>query len=82
MSIEKQMAEDNKILEIVTGSHLYGTNTKKSDKDYVGIFMPDKEFAFHRVPRRQTDTYQEKMFDYILTGNTLLDRAYNIIRKI
>jgi phage/plasmid-like protein (TIGR03299 family) len=40
------------------------------------------DFAFHRIPRRQTDTYQEKMFDYILTGNTLLDRAYNIIRRI
>lgn len=32
----------NRILEITTGSHLYGTNTETSDKDFVGVFIADK----------------------------------------
>ena len=45
------MAEKNKILEIVTGSHLYGTATETSDKDYVGVFLPDIPYilGFKRV---------------------------------
>jgi len=42
---ERDIAEKNKILEIVSGSHLYGTNTEKSDKDYYGIFMPSIEYV-------------------------------------
>lgn len=42
---ERVMAEDNKILEIVAGSWLYGTaNPETSDKDYVGIFLPNVEY--------------------------------------
>lgn len=41
----RQQAEDNKILEIVTGSHLYGTSTPESDEDFVGIFMPPEEYV-------------------------------------
>jgi len=32
------------ILKIRTGSHLYGTNTEDSDKDYVGIFLPPPNY--------------------------------------
>jgi len=32
--------EQNIILEIKTGSHLYGTNVPTSDIDYVGIYIP------------------------------------------
>jgi hypothetical protein len=42
---EREIAEKNKILEIVTGSFLYGTNMPESDKDYVGVFMPDIEYV-------------------------------------
>lgn len=41
----KTMAENNKILEVVTGSYLYGTNLPESDKDYVGVFLPDVEYV-------------------------------------
>lgn len=46
-----KIAEDNKILEITVGSHLYGTNTPTSDIDYSGVFLPVKEliFGFQRV---------------------------------
>lgn len=39
-----QIAEDNRILEIKVGSHLYGTLTPNSDVDYAGIFLPPKHF--------------------------------------
>lgn len=35
--------EENKILEIVCGSHLYGTNTPESDKDFVGVMIGDED---------------------------------------
>jgi uncharacterized protein len=31
------------MLKIIVGSHLYGLATETSDKDYKGIFMPDRE---------------------------------------
>jgi len=41
---EKIMAENNRILEIISGSFLYGTAIPGvSDKDFVGIFMPNEE---------------------------------------
>jgi predicted nucleotidyltransferase len=46
-----QIADENKILEIRVGSHLYGTNTPTSDFDYSGVFLPTKAlvFGFQRV---------------------------------
>ncbi len=41
-----EIANKNKILEIIVGSHLYGTNTPTSDLDYSGVFLPTKEFVF------------------------------------
>jgi hypothetical protein len=38
----KSIALNNRILEIRIGSHLYGTNTKDSDLDQGGIFIPPK----------------------------------------
>lgn len=34
------------ILKMVSGSNLYGTNTENSDKDFLGIFLPTKDFVF------------------------------------
>ena len=42
---EREMAEQNKILVIKTGSHLYGTTTESSDVDYIGIFLPNIEYV-------------------------------------
>lgn len=43
---EQKLAEDNLILKVVTGSHLYGFNTNKSDVDYQGIFIPPKQYVY------------------------------------
>lgn len=42
---EQLIAENNKILELGIGSYLYGTNIDTSDKDYLGIFMPNIEYV-------------------------------------
>lgn len=38
--------EQNKILKIRVGSHLYGTNTEQSDEDFSGIFIADDDYYF------------------------------------
>lgn len=42
---EQRMAVSNRILYCAVGSHLYGTNTKDSDLDYAGIFIPDPDYV-------------------------------------
>ena len=42
---ERDMSQKNLILKVLTGSHLYGTSTPQSDKDYIGIFIPDKDYV-------------------------------------
>lgn len=49
------VAESNKILEIKSGSHLYGTNTPNSDNDFVGIFVPNKEIIYKISPCYEVD---------------------------
>jgi len=42
---EQEMAQRNLIFKAMVGSKLYGTDTPKSDRDYVGVFIPDKEYV-------------------------------------
>lgn len=44
MSDNLKIAEDNLVLKILSGSHLYSTATENSDRDYVGIFIPPKDY--------------------------------------
>ena len=44
MNITSENIDDFKILEIITGSNLYGTNTPSSDLDYGGIFIAPKDY--------------------------------------
>jgi predicted nucleotidyltransferase len=62
---EQEMAEKNCILKLITGAHLYGTNTENSDKDYVGVFIPDKDYVLglkecERVEQRTNPTSSGK----------------------
>jgi len=43
---ERDMVLKNRILEIKTGSTLFGLLTPTSDTDYSGIFLPNKEYVF------------------------------------
>lgn len=40
---EQELAQENKILEINTGSTLYGTRTPESDCDKIGVFIANWE---------------------------------------
>lgn len=51
----KRAAEQNKILEVRGGSHLYGTNTPSSDEDFIGIFMPPKEYVLGLKSVKEVD---------------------------
>lgn len=43
---------DNLIVKLVFGSHLYGTSTPDSDTDYKGIFLPTRDqILLGRVPK-------------------------------
>jgi len=42
---EQEMAKKNLIFKAITGSKLYGTDTPQSDADYVGVFIPSKEYV-------------------------------------
>lgn len=40
------------IVKMKFGSHLYGTNTRNSDEDYKGIFLPsEEEIVLGRIPK-------------------------------
>jgi predicted nucleotidyltransferase len=54
-SAEQDMAENNLILKIRTGSKLYGTATDNSDSDYLGVFIPNKEYVIGLKKCEQVD---------------------------
>lgn len=76
MNFEK-MAQENKILEVRVGSHLFGTDTADSDLDLYGIFMPSKEIVFgfqkceniklDQVAKDETGRNTKDAIDYTLT---------------
>lgn len=45
------------LVEMIFGSHLYGTNSSTSDHDYKGVFMPTREqIILQRVPHSLHDS--------------------------
>ncbi len=52
----------NKICKVVYGSHLYGTNSSNSDRDFKGVYLPTKEDLYlQQVENSITfDTRDEK----------------------
>lgn len=75
----KKIAEENRILEIRVGSHLFGTDTEDSDLDLFGLFMPSNEllYGFQRCEevdlgtvdkddtgRNTKDAIDRKLHDY------------------
>jgi hypothetical protein len=45
------------VVEMVFGSHLYGTDTPESDRDYKGVYLPTKkEVLLSRTPKNISDS--------------------------
>ena len=42
---EIELAKNNLIYKVITGSYAYGTRTPESDMDYSGIFIPSEDYV-------------------------------------
>lgn len=93
----KKMAEENRILEVRIGSHLFGTNTPDSDLDLFGVFMPCDEtlFGFQRCEevdlgtackddtgRNTKDAVDRKLHDFRKFVRLLMQNNPNILHVI
>ena len=78
---ERIIAEKNKILELVAGSFLYGTNTETSDKDYYGVFVPDVEYVLGFRRCEEVDFSIVKKDDNDKNTPDSVDRKFYELRK-
>lgn len=44
-----------------------------------GVMQAVSDFATHRIPKRMTDTYKERLFDETINGNSMIDLAYDLM---
>jgi len=70
----KEMVDRGTILKIISGSCMYGTNTVDSDKDYIGICIPIKDYIlgmhkFEQLEERTNPSNSDKQ-------NTKADNDY------
>jgi len=76
--------EQNKILKIRTGSHLYGTNTPESDEDFSGIFIADEDYYFglKKLENDELDLSVESRDERGKNTSEALDYKLYEIRKL
>lgn len=76
-----ELIDNNKILEIKTGSWLYGLNTPSSDIDYQGIFLPDKKhiLGFNRI--EEIDLSIKNKLENGKNSKDAIDRKFYEFRK-
>ena len=69
------------ILEIRTGSHLYGTNTESSDEDFCGIVLPDvsEVFGFEHMEEQDVSTVSKNAAGK--NNSDAVDRKFYEFRK-
>ena len=74
-----------KIMEIVAGSHLYGTNTPDSDTDVKSIFLPNRrEILLQRVPsvivgKRDKKAGERNTSEDVDTENFSLQKFFEMV---
>jgi len=61
----KEIVEKNKILEIKTGSNLYGLETPESDVDYGGVFVEPIEFVLPTTRQILSPFYRHESLNEI-----------------
>jgi len=79
--MDKETVLRNSILEIKSGSHLYGLNTQNSDLDYAGIFMPTKEYVFGFKKCEEVDLSIKDKLETGENSKDAIDRKFYEFRK-
>jgi len=92
-----ELAENNKIIEIKVGSHLYGTHTTNSDIDHAGVFLPPKEFVLglqrveevdlsikdkNAAGKNTPDAIDRKLYEFRKFIKLALENNPNIIEQV
>lgn len=77
----KQAAKENRILEINTGSNLYGTATSESDLDFVGVFLPPKEYILGLQSVKEVDIGIKSKDENDKNTSTAVDRKLYEFRQ-
>ena len=75
------LVNDNKILETITGSFLYGTNVETSDKDYVGIFIAPTKYYLGLEKVEEVDLSIVSKLENGKNSEDAIDRKYYEFRK-
>ena len=70
----------NIILEVQSGSHLYGTTTPESDNDYLGIFIPSKEYILGLESIEEYDLSSEDKLPSGRNTSKAVDRKFYELR--
>ncbi|MBF0565597.1 MAG: nucleotidyltransferase domain-containing protein [Nitrospirae bacterium] len=73
--------ENNKVLEIISGSHLYGTATPASDKDLIGIFIGDELIYFGLEIVEEADLSIKDKTENNKNTKDAIDRKFYEIRR-
>jgi len=77
----KDIANENRILEVRVGSHLFGTETEDSDLDLFGVFMPSKEMCFGFQVCNEVDLGIKSKDDTGRNTKDAVDRKLHEYRK-
>ena len=81
MSKEAVFANENLILKISAGSYLYGTNTEKSDKDYIGICIPPEDYVIGLYNFEQYKYDTKKSNEHRLNNKDDVDYTIYSLKK-
>lgn len=78
---EIEIAEKNKILEIKSGSHLYGLNTENSDEDYIGIFLAPIEYHLGLQKVEQVDLSIKDKLESGRNSKDAVDKTFYELKR-
>lgn len=73
--------EKNKILEIKSGSHLYGLNNENSDEDYIGIFLAPIDYHLGLKKVEQVDLSIKSKLSNGRNSKEAIDRTFYELKR-
>lgn len=79
---EKEIAENNRIFEFRSGSHLYGNSTPESDTDFIGLFVAPKEYYIGMNKVEEVDLSIVSKGEDGKNTKDAVDRKFHELRKM